>query len=286
MHDVVDHRVAVVLAPGVAAVGGDGQALNEPGRPGGVARRIDGDHRGRTRTAQPGGVFVIHDGAARGHGAQLIGVQGHRQLGPVHQVAADGVAPVQVAPLDAVGIVLVEQVVLAPEAKQAVRVVVPAAPRGEVELRAQMLAVQLVRRHRLRRQLQPVQRRRAGALELHGEALPEERLQVAEHLVVPGPVRQVDVEVAHHLAAGAQPHMPVGLAPRAGGRPPAHRQDQVAPVYLQLAAQQSKITSFSSSIAVWETKRRSASVLCDCKLNDRLDRCADSDRIFRIDSGE
>ena len=241
MHDVVDYRVAVVLAPGVAAVGRDRQALGEGARPGGVAGGVDGDHRGRAGAAQAGGVGVVHHRAAGGHGPQGVGVEGDGELGPVHQVAAHGVAPVQVAPLDAVGVVLVQQMVLAAVVEQAVGVVVPAAARGEVELRPQPLPVQLAGGHRFARQPQPVQGSGAGAFELHREPLPAKRLQVAEHRVVAGPVGQVDVEVAHHLAPGAQAQVAGGRVHGTGSRRPAHRQDQVAPVDRQLAGQQGQV---------------------------------------------
>ena len=74
--------------------------------------------------------------------AILLRVEGDRQLGPVNQVAADRVAPVHVAPVPAVGIVLIEQVIFTVEPDQAVRVVQPAAPRREVELRPASLAVE------------------------------------------------------------------------------------------------------------------------------------------------
>ena len=106
-----------------------------------------------------------------------------------------------------------------------------------MELRPQALPVQGLRRHRLRREVQSGKRLCAGSLELHGETLAEERLQVAEHLVVSGPVRQVDVEVAHGLATGAQAQVAARYAPRTGGRPPAHRKNQISPVDVQLSGQ-------------------------------------------------
>ena len=74
----------------------------------------------------------------------LVGDEHVAKLLPVHQVAADGVAPVHVAPFPAVRIVLVEQVILAVVEDEAVGVVVPAASRREVELRAEPLAVEIV----------------------------------------------------------------------------------------------------------------------------------------------
>ena len=68
-------------------------------------------------------------------------IEGRGQLLPVDQVGADGVAPVHVAPVPAVGVVLVEEVIFARLPDQAVGVVEPAAPRREVELRPVRLAV-------------------------------------------------------------------------------------------------------------------------------------------------
>jgi len=61
---------------------------------------------------------------------------------PVYEIAARGVTPVHVAPIAAVGIVLKEEVVFTVVESQTVRVVIPAAPGREVQLRPQGFAVQ------------------------------------------------------------------------------------------------------------------------------------------------
>ena len=65
-------------------------------------------------------------GAARGRR------EGDRQVPPAHEVGAHRVSPVHRAPVRAEGVVLVEEVVLAPEVREAVRVVHP--PRGRREV--------------------------------------------------------------------------------------------------------------------------------------------------------
>ena len=61
--------------------------------------------------------------------------QGDRQVLPAHEVAADGVAPAHVAPAVPLGVVLVEQVILAVEEDQPVGVVDEVLRGREVEQR-------------------------------------------------------------------------------------------------------------------------------------------------------
>ena len=61
------------------------------------------------------------------------------QFLPMHEIAADGVAPAHVAPRVAEGVVLEEEVVFAFEVDEAVGIVGPVAGRGEMVLRAEGL---------------------------------------------------------------------------------------------------------------------------------------------------
>ncbi len=151
-----DDRVAGVLRPGAAAVDAVGERLRLRARLHVLAvgqrqglRVQAGEHRHHRRLAGPpeaAGVLQVHHRAAGeehlGHVARsiLLGLQRDRQLVPAQQVTADGVAPGHVAPLVAVRVVLVEEVVLAVVVDEPVRVVHPVLGRRELELRAVGLA--------------------------------------------------------------------------------------------------------------------------------------------------
>jgi len=90
------------------------------------------------------GVMEIHR-IADAHGAAgkdaggvvgMVGEKRERAMFPVHEITADGVAPVHVAPVGAVGVVLIEQVKHAVELHEAVRVVDPVLRSGEMRRRA------------------------------------------------------------------------------------------------------------------------------------------------------
>ena len=66
---------------------------------------------------------------------------------PVEKIRAHGVTPMHVAPQSAVGIVLVEKVILSAVKAQTVRIVDPAALRCKVQLRAQDGLFRCKRRH-------------------------------------------------------------------------------------------------------------------------------------------
>ena len=108
-----------------------------------AGRGIQQHDRRMGAAPQAGGVVAVDHRAAGEHGAELVRVELHRPLPPVQHVAAGRVAPVHVAPVGAVRVVLVEQVIGAVVVDQAVGVVQPAAPRREVELRSQRLVVLL-----------------------------------------------------------------------------------------------------------------------------------------------
>ena len=105
---MLDDRVARELGPGPAAVVGIGDALAA------ARARVGGDEQVILAVLPARRVGPVDDRAAgEGPVAEPPRVDRDRQLLPVHQVAADGVAPVHVAPVPAVGIVLEEEVILA-----------------------------------------------------------------------------------------------------------------------------------------------------------------------------
>ena len=63
----------------------------------------------------------------------------------MHQIFAGRVPPMHVGPVPAVRVVLVKHVILTVEIYEAIRIVIPAAPGGEMELRTERLAIQIVR---------------------------------------------------------------------------------------------------------------------------------------------
>ena len=221
---VREHGIALVLVPGGAAVGAERQALGVcNGRPSPLAGGGIEQHDGRLRAAaQPGGVVVVDYGTAGEHAPEGIGIEGHRPFRPVHQILAHRQAPVHVAPLGAVGVVLVEQVIGSGVVDQAVGIVEPAAARRKVELWTQWLAVQLGSARRLRRATHAIQGGSALVLQLHARTGGPRGTEIGEHLVV-GVCRiaELDVELADVQAGRAQAHAP-------GDAPPAHRENQVA----------------------------------------------------------
>src|SRR5262249_7932970 len=128
---VLDDGVLRVVGPGAAAVVGVSDALAAAG-----AR--EGRHQDvLVARLEAGRVLLVHHGAAgEAPVVEPAWGEGNRQLAPVDEVGADGVAPVHVAPVPAVGVVLVEQVIFALVIDQTVWIVQPTAARGEVELRA------------------------------------------------------------------------------------------------------------------------------------------------------
>ena len=129
----VEHRVAGILLPGPAVVGAPAEILRLAGADpfGGIG--VERNHRARPK---PGAVRVIDHRRARKDHTLLIFFQGNRQLFPSGQIAADRVAPVHVAPVFAVGVVLVEQVPFARVADQPVGIAQPIGGSGVVILRS------------------------------------------------------------------------------------------------------------------------------------------------------
>ena len=226
--DVIQHGVAVVFRPAVTAVGAEGDALAEGFAFGhrrlAAGRGVDGHQRLLTTLLKAGGVVPIHHRGAGVHGAQLVRIEGDGELGPVHHVAADGVPPVHVSPVGADRVVLVEHVIRAAVVDQAVRVVVPAAPRREVELGPQALTVEQGRVQRLVGEVDPIERGAGRARVLEGQLRPQEGLEIDERLVVAQPVTESNVELPNGTRLPPDLHLP-------RRRPPVDRKDEVAPVH-------------------------------------------------------
>ena len=118
----IEHRVARVLRPGAPAIVAERQVLRLPLL--GVAR-VDRDEARRAR-AVPHSPLVF-EASTTALPEKIMMPSSSRmasgQMLPSQQVAADGVAPAHMPPLVALGVVLVEEVVLAVEEDQPVRVV-------------------------------------------------------------------------------------------------------------------------------------------------------------------
>ena len=126
----VEHGVPPVLAPRPAGVHAHREVLRlavvaVPG--------VDRDEAGgRVGAAEPARVPPVVDGAAgEGHDAVLL-PQGEGEVAPAQHVGARRVPPAHVPPDVALGVVLVEEVVLAAEVHEPVRVVHEVARRREV----------------------------------------------------------------------------------------------------------------------------------------------------------
>ena len=106
-----------------SAIKAVGDALN-----GWIARRcVDENERGNALFPETACIVRINDGAAAEHGAERIRREGVRQFRPLEQVFADGMAPMHVAPIDAIRIVLEEHMIFGVVEDEAVRIVVPPA---------------------------------------------------------------------------------------------------------------------------------------------------------------
>ena len=131
---LVPHDLGIAIAAGdlfqdrIAAVFGEVPSVRAmgDGLHGGISGGgVDQHERRFAVLAKAAGVLPIDDGAAAEHRAHVVRREFVTELLPVNHVAADGVAPVHVAPTPAVGIVLEEQVILAVEVNHPVRVIVP-----------------------------------------------------------------------------------------------------------------------------------------------------------------
>ena len=133
---MLDHGVARVFLPGLASV----VAVSDAFAPAGAGESHD--DRRFCALLKAAGVVGIHDRAAReAPVVELPGIKRGRPFLPVHQVGADGVAPVHVAPVPAVGVVLIEEVIRTRVPDQPVGVIEPAAAGREVELGTMRLVI-------------------------------------------------------------------------------------------------------------------------------------------------
>ena len=137
----VEDRVAGVLGPGGTAVGAVGEGLLLlAGRL--LRTGVHGDQGRVLPGPEAGGVVLVQHHAAGEDHFLVVLRNGQRELLPVGQVGADGVAPGHVAPGVAGRVVLEEQVVPALVVDQSVGVVHPVLGRGEVELGPVLLVVE------------------------------------------------------------------------------------------------------------------------------------------------
>ena len=90
-------------------------------------RRVDENKRGDAILAETACIIRIDDGATAEHGAEGIGRKGVRQFRPMEQIFADGMAPMHIAPIDTVRVVLEEHMIFAIVEDEAVWIVVPTA---------------------------------------------------------------------------------------------------------------------------------------------------------------
>ena len=132
-----DGLPATILVERESAVGAVGDTLCLEGSVIGIGK----NQRGMALAAQAAGVLAVEDGRAGEHHPQAVGEEGVVQLLPVQEVRARSVAPVHVLPVTLVGVVLIEEVVLAVVIDEPVGVVHPSTTCGEVELRTLGLAV-------------------------------------------------------------------------------------------------------------------------------------------------
>ena len=113
---------------------------------------------------------------------------------PVHEVAADRVAPGHVSPRVAERVVLVEEVVLALVVDQAVGIVHPVLRRREVELRPERL---LIGRRTRRRRARRARERPERQPECRGDQSPERRAETSR-------AERVRVPLMSHLSRAAR----------------------------------------------------------------------------------
>jgi hypothetical protein len=137
--DMSQYRVAGELREG-STVGGAGKALSKWLA---LGSRVD-SARSSVNANQ---LAILYHCRARPDIAQLIRRDGDFKLLPMHEVFAYCMSPMLVPILGARGIVLKEEVVLALEVTQPVRIVQPPGPGGEVELRPQGLVIRGLLQH-------------------------------------------------------------------------------------------------------------------------------------------
>jgi len=208
----------VAVCEGLAAAGVGERGNDNLLLAGLEATRIIDVYGGRTAEAVP-----------LGHGPWP---QDRLQLRPVHQILADRVSPVRVAPYQAEGVRLPEEVILAIVVHHAVRIVAPAALLAEAQLWPEDLVVQRLEIPDRVRHLQRLHAVRAGD---HLVDADRRRLAPVLGEVDKGPpvrllLGQENVEDVYLLGVDFDRHPPArGLVP--------DRQQQVLPLYLHLPDQ-------------------------------------------------
>src|SRR5438034_5302167 len=85
----------------------------------------------------------INDRTPAEHRPQVIGCQHVPEFLPMHQIAADGMTPVHVAPIPTKRVMLIKQMIFAFEINEPVGIVIPAASRREMKLWAQGLTIKV-----------------------------------------------------------------------------------------------------------------------------------------------
>ena len=136
-----EHGILVIFGPGPPAVVAVGETLGK-----GLGRRgVDADERLLRTGLETCRVVPVHHGRSRIDQSMFIGIKGNGQFLPMNQVRADGMPPMHVSPTPTIRIVLEKQVILALVKHQPVWVIGPAALRGKMELRAQLLLIERVR---------------------------------------------------------------------------------------------------------------------------------------------
>ena len=104
--------------------------------------RENGDQRRMRPRLESRCVFRINYSRPAENRPVFVGMDRVVELGPVHQIGADRMAPGHVAPVDPFRVVLEEQVVFAVVMDQAVRVVGPVGLRREMKLRPVRFLIQ------------------------------------------------------------------------------------------------------------------------------------------------
>ena len=136
---VLDDGIGRIAGEVIASVGAVGHALLLLAVA--ASRRVECHH---SIGAEAGGVVLVDDGRTGEDVSQRVARESHGLFRPVHEVGRGGVAPRHVAPVVALRVILVEEVVSAVDVDHSVRVIHPVLGGGEVYLRAVLLGTAVV----------------------------------------------------------------------------------------------------------------------------------------------
>src|SRR5688572_8232387 len=114
------NRIAYVFRPGSSMICAVGNVLCLFGF---CMTCVNSDQSGIPRSAKAARVLPIDDSAAGKDHETMFFMERDRQMFPVDEVAADGMAPAHMSPCIAEWIVLVEQVILTVEEDQSIWIV-------------------------------------------------------------------------------------------------------------------------------------------------------------------